>query len=243
MNVKGKISVKESRMKANTATPIRLAGLSAVLAGLGFIIVGLFHPVNVPAAVTTATWANVHIVAMAMALFGMVGMTGLYARQAARIGWLGLTGYGLFGLWLALVLSFSLVEAFILPGLATESPAFVAAFLGMFSGLPSAIDLGVMPTLWDLSGAMFILGPLLFGIATFRARILPRGAAALQAVAALLVPVGGVVLPPEYEPLVMVPVGLALAWLGYALFAEQRAQAPAALPEHSTAASELSKVA
>lgn len=243
MNVKGKISVKESRMKANTATPIRLAGLSAVLAGLGFIIVGLFHPVNVPAAVTTATWANVHIVAMAMALLGMVGMTGLYARQAAQIGWLGLTGYGLFGLWLALVMSFSLVEAFILPGLATESPAFVASFLGMFSGAASAIDLGVMPTLWDLSGVLFILGPLLFGIATFRARILPRGAAALQAVAALLVPVGGVVLPPEYEPLVMVPVGLALAWLGYALFAEQRAQAPAALPEHSTAASELSKVA
>ena len=243
MNVKGKTSIKESRVKVTPAALIRLAGLSAVLAGLGFIIVGLFHPVNVPVAVTTATWANVHIVAMAMALLGMVGMTGLYARQAEKIGWLGLAGYGLFSLWLALVLSFSLVEAFILPGLATESPAFVAGFLGMFSGATSAVDLGAMPVLWDLSGVLFILGPLLFGIATFRARILPRGAAALQAVAALLVPVGGLVLPPEYEPLVMVPVGLALAWLGYALFAEQRAKASVAVPEHGTAASELSKVA
>ena len=102
MNVKGKTSIKESRVKVTPATLIRLAGLSAVLAGLGFIIVGLFHPVNVPAAVTTATWANVHIVAMAMALLGMVGMTGLYARQAEKIGWLGLAGYGLFSLWLAL---------------------------------------------------------------------------------------------------------------------------------------------
>lgn len=242
MNVKGNSSVKESRMKVTTATLIRLAGLSAVVAGLCFIVVGLFHPVNVPAAVTTATWANVHIVAMAMALFGMVGMTGLYARQASRIGWLGFAGYGLFSLWLALVMSFSLVEAFILPGLATESPAFVAGFLGMFAGTASAVDLGAMPTLWDLSGVMFILGPLLFGVATFRARILPRGAAALQAIAALLVPLGGL-LPPEREPLVMIPVGLALAWLGFALFAERRANPSAALTEQRTAAPVPSQVA
>ena len=243
MNIVGKPSLKQSTTTLTPATLIRLAGLSAALAGLCFIVVGLFHPVNEPSAVTTATWINVHIVAMAMAIFGMIGMTGLYARQAERIGWLGLAGYGLFSLWLVLVMSFSLVEAFILPGLATESPAFVAGFLGMFSGLASAIDLGAMPTLWDLSGAMFILGPLLFAIATFRARILPRGAAALQAIAALLVPVGGLVLPPEYEPLVMVPVGLAMAWLGYALFSERRAKASVALPEHGTAGSELSKVA
>lgn len=225
MNIVGKISLQQTKATLSTATVIRLAGLSAVLAGLCFIVVGLFHPVNEPAVVTTATWINVHIVAIAMGLFGMIGMGGLYARQAKKIGWMGLAGYGLFSLWLALILSFSMVEAFILPGLATESPAFVAGFLGMFSGLPSAIDLGALPTLWKLSGAMFILGPLLFAIATFRARILPRGAAALQAVAALLVPVGGLVLPPEYEPLVMVPVGLALAWLGYALFAQRQEDA------------------
>lgn len=225
MNTKGKVAVREGRAKITTATLIRLAGVSAVLAGLCFIVVGLFHPVNVPAAVTTATWANVHIVAMAMGLFGMIGMTGLYARQAERIGWMGLAGYGLFSLWLALVMSFCLVEAYILPGLATESPAFVAGFLGMFSGAASAVDLGAMPLLWKLSGAMFILGPLLFGIATFRARILPRGAAALQAVAALLVPLGAF-LPPEHEPLVMIPVGLALAWLGFALFSERQQSAP-----------------
>lgn len=226
MNIASRLSPKQSTSILTAATLIRLAGLSAVLAGLCFIVVGLFHPVNEPSVVITAIWINVHIVAMAMGIFGMIGMTGLYARQAKRIGWLGLAGYGLFSLWLVLIIAFSLVEAFILPGLATESPAFVAAFLGMFSGAASAIDLGAMPALWDLSGPMFILGPLLFGIATFRARILPRGAAALQAVAALLVPVGGLVLPPEFQSLVMIPVGLALMWLGYALFAERRENAP-----------------
>jgi hypothetical protein len=151
----------------------------------------------------------------------MIGMAGLYARQAEKIGWLGLAGYGLFSLWLALTMSFSMVEAFILPGLATESPAFVAAFLGMFTGAGGNIDLGAMPLLWTLSGGMYILGPLLFGIATFRAGILPRAAAALLVVGALLVPVGGMVAP-EYQPLIMVPMGLALAWLGIALFAERQ---------------------
>ncbi len=224
MNIVGKTSLQQSKATLSTTTLIRLSGLAAGLAGLGFIVVGLFHPVNVPAAVTTATWVNVHIVAMAMGLLGLIGMTGLYARQAEKIGWLGLAGYGLFSLWLVLVVGVSLVEAFILPGLATESPAFVAGFLGMFSGAASAIDLGAIPTLWKLSGAMFILGPLLFAIATFRARILPRGAAVLQGVAALLVPLGAL-LPPEYEPLVMVPVGLSLIWLGYALLAERQANA------------------
>lgn len=242
MNIVGKISLKQNQATITVEGLIRLAGLSAMLAGLGFIIVGLFHPVNEPSAVTTATWINVHIVAMAMSLFGLIGMAGLYARQAERIGWLGLAGYGLFSFWLALVLSFSLVEAFVLPGLAAESPAYVAALLGMFSGSASVIDLGAMPTLWNLSGGMFILGPLLFGIATFRARILPRGAAALQVVAALLIPLGSL-LPPEYEPLIMVPVGLALLWLGYALFAERQENTSDGRVEQRIAVTERGKVA
>jgi len=97
MNIVGKTSLQQRQATLSTATLIRLSGLAAGLAGLGFIVVGLFHPVNVPAAVTTATWVNVHIVAMAMALLGLIGMTGLYARQAEKIGWLGLAGYGLRG--------------------------------------------------------------------------------------------------------------------------------------------------
>ena len=100
----------------------------------------------------------------------------------------------------------------------------MAGFLGMFTGSASQVDLSLLPTLWALSGPAYILGPLLFGIATFRARILPRPAAALLIIGAMLVPVGGLV-PPEYQPLIMVPVGLGLAWLGYALFSERREDA------------------
>ncbi|HEY3473753.1 MAG TPA: hypothetical protein VGK56_04035 [Anaerolineales bacterium] len=151
-------------------------------------------------------------------------MAGLYARQAEKSGWLGLAGFVLFSLWLGLMMPFSFVEAFILPRLVTELPAFVEGFLGMFTGIASEIDLGILPTFWNISGPMYIFGPLLFGIATFRARVLPRWAGALLVLGAVLVPVGALV-PPEYQPKIMVPVGLALAWLGYALFSERREKA------------------
>lgn len=207
---------------------MRLAGLSALVAGLCFIVVGLFHPLNVPSSVTTATWVNVHLVAIAMSIFGLFGMAGLYARQAKMTGWLGLAGFVLFGVWLALMVGFFFIETFVLPSMATALPAFVEGFLGMFSGVESAVDLGLLPTLWALAGPLFIVGPLLFGIATVRAGILPRWAGGLLAVAALLIPAASL-LPAEHEPKVMIPVGLALAWLGYALFAERREQASEAL--------------
>ena len=225
MNAKGKTSIKESKPKIAASTLMRLAGVSAMAAGLCFLVIGLFHPVNEPSSVNSA-WVNVHIFATALGFFGLLGMAGLYVRQVEETGWLGLAGFLLFTVWMTLVCGFSFVEAFILPLLATESPAFVAGFLGMFSGAPSAVDLGVLPTIWNISGPMFILGPTLFGIATFRARVLPRWAGALLALNLVLAPVGGL-LPPDLQPkIIMIPIGLALAWLGYALFSERRETAP-----------------
>jgi hypothetical protein len=67
-----------------------------------------------------------------------------------------------------------------------------------------------------------MLGGLLFGIATFRAGILPRWAAGMLAVVSALTPAAAL-LPHELQRLAGMPVGLALAWLGYALWSERRA--------------------
>ena len=171
MNTKGKSSIKESKTKMTASTLMRLAGVSAMLAGLCFIVIGIFHPVNVPSSVN-ATWVIVHIFATALGFFGLFGMAGLYARQVEESGWLGLAGFLLITGWMTVVCGFSFVEAFILPSLTSASPAYIAGWMGMFSGIPSAVDLGVLPTLWTISSPMYILGPLLFGIATFRAGIL-----------------------------------------------------------------------
>jgi len=243
MNTKGKTSIKENKTKVTTSTLMRLSGVSAMLAGLCFIVIGMFHPLNVPEAVITTTWINVHIVAMSMGFFGLFGMAGLYARQSEKSGWLGLTGFLLFSVWLVLTTGFSFLEAFILPHLAIETPKFVASLLGMFTGIPSEVDLGVIPTLWNLSGPMYILGPLLFGIATFRAGVLPRWAGGLLTLGALLVPVAALV-PLEYQAeIAMIPVGLAIVWLGYALFSERREKTSESLIDQRTGTPELSKVA
>ena len=235
MNTNRKISIKESKPKMTTSTLMRLAGVSAMAAGLCYLVIGMFHPVNEPSSVN-ANWVNVHVFATALGFFGLFGMAGLYVRQVEEAGWLGLIGFLLFTVWMTLVCGFSFVEAFILPKLASESPAFVAGFLGIFSGAPSAVDLGVLPTIWNISGPMFILGPALFGIATFRARVLPRWAGALLALNVVLAPLGGMV-PPEVQPkIVMIPIGLALAWLGYALFSERRENASELAPARSAKA-------
>lgn len=224
MNTTPRTAIKENKMKITTSTLMRLSGLSAILAGVCFIVIGMFHPANIFASVTTATWVNVHIFATALGFFGLFGLAGLYVRQVEKAGWLGLTGFILFSAWMTLVCGMSFVEAFVLPSLATEFPAYVTGVMGMFNSIPTEVNLGALPTLWIIQTPLYILGPLLFGIATFRARVLPRWAGALWVLGTVLIPVGAVV-PPEWQTKIMLPVGLAFAWLGYALFSERRASA------------------
>jgi ABC-type multidrug transport system permease subunit len=86
------------------------------------------------------------------------------------------------------------------------------------------MNLGALATVYQIVGLLYILGGLLFGIATFRARILSRWAAGLLIVAPLAAPVGAL-LPGELHRIAAVPMGIALAWLGYALWSERRGQA------------------
>ena len=148
-------------MKISTHNLLRLAGLCAVLAGICYVLVGLFHPPNLASSVTSTRWQVVHVLACAVSFFGLLGVTGLYARQAVKSGWLGLAGYLLFSLWLVLIMGFSFVEAFILPRVANATPTFVQAWMGMFTGPKGTFDLGILPTIWTLTAPVYILGGLL----------------------------------------------------------------------------------
>src|SRR5215216_4497583 len=161
-------------MKITAPSLIRWAGLSALVAGICFVVLGLLHPPNVLSSVTTR-WAIVHSLALAMSLFGLLGMMELYARQVKESGWLGLAGFLLLSLWLVLVLPFTFFEVFFLPLLATEAPTFAKGFLGIFTGSASGINFGALPALWQLSSVLLLLGGLVFGIATFRAGVCRAG--------------------------------------------------------------------
>src|ERR1051326_6580459 len=184
-------------MKITASNVIRCAGLSAVVAGLIFTVVGLIHPAQIVASVTTARWTFVHLLTIVMAFFGLLGIAGIYARQVDKAGWMGLAGYVLL------------------------SPRFAEGFLGSFSGAVGETRVGLLATLWSLLGVVYILGNILFGIATFRAGILSRWAAALLGLGAVSSPAFAL-LPQSFAPLAAVPVGFGLAWLGYSLWSERR---------------------
>ena len=222
---------KESKMKITASSLIRWAGLAAMLSGILFIVIQTIHPLDVLSSVTTTQWAIAHYLGIAMCFFGLLGMAGLYARQVEAAGWLGLAGYLLFSLFYALTLAFQFAEAFISPLLANEAPTFVEGLLGIANGHPSAMNLGALPTVYALTGFVgYVLGGLLFGIATLRAGILPRWPAGLLAFAAVSPPLLASLLPHPLDRILAMPMGLALAWLGYALWSDRRAHAAQPVP-------------
>lgn len=202
---------------------IRWAGLSAVVAGVIFAGIQPIHPPDVVSSVGGTTWAIITPLKTVMCLLMLIGVTGIYARQVTRVGLLGLIGYLIFGLAWAITYADVFAETVILPSLAAAAPQFVDSMLGIGAGRASPVDLGAFPTLFMLSGGLYMLGGLLLGIATFRAGILPRWASGLMATTAFLTPAAAV-LPHQFQRLAAVPMGVALAGLGYALWSERRAK-------------------
>jgi len=214
------------RAKKRITAPklIRWAGLSAMVAGIIFAAIQPIRPADVVSSVTTGAWAIITPLKTAMCLLFLIGIAGIYARQVKEAGWLGLAGFLLLIVCWWLQTAFVFAEAFIAPPLASVAPKFVDGYLGISYGHTGGIALGALPALYFLVGILYMLGGLLFGIATFRAGILPRWAAGLLAVTATLTPLA-VLLPHATQRLAAVPMGLAIACLGYALWSERRAQA------------------
>lgn len=221
---------KERRMRITVSTLIRWTGLAAVLAGIIFAGIQTIHPPDVLSSVTTGTWAIITSLKLAMCFLFLIGIAGLYVRQVEKAGWLGLAGFVLFGLSWALQSGFVFAEVFILPPLATAAPQFVDSYLGIVNGSPGEMNIGAIVTAYTLVGIFYLLGGLLFGIATLRAGILPRWPAGLLAVTAALTPLAAL-LPHATQRLAAIPMGVALAWLGYALWSERCEQAAQPVPD------------
>ena len=230
-------AINGGKMQLTAAKLIRWSGLAAVVAGIIFAVIQPIHPWEDVTSVTTSAWAIITGFKTAMCLLFLLGITGIYARQVNKAGWLGLAGFLLLFLSWALQMAFVFVEAFILPLLATAAPQFVNGVLGNIArGEASAVDLGALPLIYSLGVAVpYMLGGLVFGIATLRAGILPRWAGWLLAVTATLTPLAAL-LPHNIQRLAAIPMGLALATLGYALWSERRAQAADPAPAKASAA-------
>jgi hypothetical protein len=208
-------------MTLTTPTLTRAAGVAAALAGLLFIGIQFIHPHEDVATVTTSAWTYTALLTMAMSVLLLIGLAGLYLRQVAETGVLGLMGFVLFGSSFVLTIAVTFVEVFVLPPLAEQAPRYVDDFLMTFTGGAVTGDVGPLPVAGVVAAVGYLLGGLLFGVALFRARVLARWAGlllALGAVVTVLVPL----LPHSLDRLLAVPVGVALVGLGHSLWRDQR---------------------
>jgi len=211
------------KMKITTPQLIRWAGLSAMVAGTIFAAIQPIHPPDVLASVTTSAFIIITSFKTVMCLFGLFGIAGLYARQVEKAGWLGLAGYLLLTIFYAVQMCYAFAEPTILPLLAPVAPTFVESVMGMASKAGGSMNLGAFAVIFNILPVLYLLGLLLFGIATFRAHILPRWAAVLLASSG---PIAAIMsqLPHQIARFAAVPMGIALIWLGLALFLERREQ-------------------
>ena len=216
-------------MKITASKLISWSGLAAMAAGIIFAGIQPIHPADELASVTTSAWANIMPFKTAMGILFVAGTAGLYSRQVEESGWLGLAGFVLFSLNWVIQTWYIFVEAFVLPLLPAESPVFVPSYLALAHGASGEMELGALATIYTLAGLLFIGGGLLLGIATLRARVLPRWPAALL-IAASLVTVAAAAVPHPLNRMFAVPMGLAMIWLGYCLWSERRETAAQPLP-------------
>ena len=196
---------------------VRFGGLAAILAGAIFAVIQPIHPPDVVESVTTGYWSLIVGLKYAMCFAFLIGVAALYLVQADRAGWIGLAGFVLFSLSWALQSGFVFTEVFVMPPLAVVSPDFVSSMLGLATSTAGPHSIGAMTPTYAFVGICYLLGGVLFGIATVWAKVLPRWPAVLLAVTALVTP-AAVLLPHAIQRLVAIPMGIAVIWLGYSLW-------------------------
>jgi hypothetical protein len=187
---------------------IRWSGLSALVGGALAVAFDVINAVLFPGeqgsqVMLTSSWFIVQILGLVALALITLGLVGLYACQAQRAGTLGLIAFVIAFAGMLMVFGLSWGEPFLGPLVAEQAP-------GLLSMEPS----GTLAVGSILSIALFALGWLLFGLASLRARVLPRGAAVLVIVGSLL----SFILTSLDLPLWSVVLGAALVWMGYALW-------------------------
>ncbi len=133
------------------------------------------HPQLDATFVTTAEWSVRQSLKVLMSVLALAGITGMYLRQVRQSGLLGLIGYAVFAAGYLIMLSVEVIGLVILPTLAHTAPAYVTDVLAVATNGQAAGDIGLMQVLSLVSGLTYMAGGLLFGIALFRANILPAG--------------------------------------------------------------------
>lgn len=210
--------IEMNDVKKNNLNPlIKTAATFLVLGGLLYILIQFIHPEENIDQVTSSMWLVVSILSAMMSLFIAAGILMSYIIQSGKINVLGHIGAILFTLFWIISMIFSFIEAFVLPVLSTTAPDFVSSMLALFGDAPATADLGIFPLLANISGAFYILGGLLYGLAMYRAKVFSKITSLVLSIAAILTVVTGFVPHPQ-DRIFAIPMGIALILLGISLY-------------------------
>jgi hypothetical protein len=214
----------------SAATLIRWSGVALLAAGILHFLSEILHPGGgdppTAAAVLGSPYAALHTLAIVSIVLVLLGLVGLYARLAAVAGWPGLVGFLASFAGYALLMGVVFYDAYVTPALARNAPALLDRTSPLLAG-PTFL----IPTI--LAGMLILVGLLVFGVAIMRAGVLPRWAGLVLAIGGLLLG-PGTALPHPVFLLGALLVDAALAWLGFALWAD-RPGVPAAAPQPAPA--------
>lgn len=195
---------------------VRWSGLAAVVGAVLLIVLDLAEFILIGGQPESAVAANSALVIvratymLAITLMSL-GLVGLYAIQTEQAGTLGLIAFLVTIIGIVMVAGAQWGAAFLGPWLAEVAPAIL-----------DTEPTGLFVAGFILSFLLLALGWLLFGLASLRARVLPRGSSILMMVGAVLF---FAMLFLEL-PGSTVVFGVALAWMGYALWAGAGETAP-----------------
>jgi hypothetical protein len=197
----------------------RFSGLGLLIGGLLALIGTLIQGINGDP--LGPAWIPTTVLIVIGELLLIVGLPGMYVRQAEKAGVVGLVGFLFFfvstlmqggggGVTNLFFLPWLLQNA---PHLATEGPPTIGIF-------------------FILAGLLSVVGAVLLGIATIRAAIFSRIAAVLLLIGAILNFVGqflgdGV---PYVSTISLVLLFGSMLWFGYTLLSGRRRQAEQATP-------------
>lgn len=174
----------------------RLSGWAGILSGLFLLADTLLFDLIWP------TQAVARIPSILVIPFGLLALAGLYLWQRESSGRLGGIGYILNTVGLVLLFGVVFANNFILAYLDGE------VLQELFAGPTRLAFLS--------SAVIFLIGVILFSVATLRAKALPGKAAVLYGVG--FIPLGLSALLPDLVVNIGQVVGaLGIAWLGYAL--------------------------
>lgn len=195
---------------------LRWAGLAGVVSGALTVVTDIVlwaalgdQPSSAIAA--SSTFFVIMTLQLLAAYLAFLALVGLYARQATESGGLGLTSFVIASLGTALLIGALWAGAFLFPALAGLAPESLDAF--------EAAPSGTVAAGWISGEIIFVLGWILFGIASLRAKVFPSLAAWLLILATV------VMLVLDLVGLLAsgVVFGVALGWLGWWLWSQKEA--------------------